>query len=200
MIDYLRHWEKTYRSLLTEMNSAWGTGQSEEEFDRRFESFGKITYPEFKGHIVDNRFLLSLSDSSLQVISNRPSTYSGGGGHEYIRITFFANHDHDFCLVHEGIYDRIRKTLRMDWEFQTGNDEFDRRYFLDVTEPRSKQLLSERAFQTTIVAAEPFSVIQVTPNYVTHSTEVKTDDELDIVRISSSLSRCIDIKRALENR
>jgi hypothetical protein len=75
---------------------------------------------------------------------------------------------------HEHWADRMFKNLKLDYEFQTGNPEFDKTYYLRARDKSYRPIFLETRFQDFIRRLEPFGELAATVTGISVSRKIDT--------------------------
>jgi len=154
-------WRKPYQKLIGELTEQWG-GKVIDPSENDRGGFlqappGMFEYPRFFADIEE--FHLRVESSELPFLG--ASFLEGADNYEYLRISASTDTDTKMSLAvrHEGFYDRMKKALRLEWEYQTGYEEFDKKYFILADHRGHPERLRDSAIQQAIMAMEPFEGI-----------------------------------------
>jgi len=185
-----RPWEKAFSKLIESLKTSWGESlppRRTSDPGRDRPSIGSSwTYPAVAWHRGENRVVVSISESPV-----------GCGGlldamdnYEFLHISLIRKLNALLILRHEGIFDRLKKAIKFEWEYQTGNREFDRKYY--IVEARSesdKRLVCSGEFQGLIEQLEPIASVALLESGIHCSLAIDDESVLSSERVENVLDR-----------
>jgi hypothetical protein len=182
-------WIREYEDLLRELQANWQGEVREPRVLKRADS-----RPSDMGHVVlmgaYRAFHTKLDDVEIVIDISEDADWRGTGGSsndniEYLRVMAREKLTFKFSVRREGFFDRLSQKLLLAYEFQTGNKEFDRRYFLELHSKREKQLMRYSEVQEAIMALAPLSLLSAGPWGVIWSQMLEDESQLLFPTVSA---------------
>jgi hypothetical protein len=169
-----RPWEEEYRLLLAELEGRWGKKLEGEDYDvmdaARWDATLGFSYPSFAGKSEGRSIGISLSEDVLE-------------------IAIFLSLGATLVIRPEGMLERFLKKVRLQWEFQTGNTGFDRRYSIDdARNNKDKMLVQNASFQKTVQEMGPFVRLALSEKNARCAFYVQDESVLKIAFVDQKLS------------
>ncbi len=150
-------------------------------------------YPLFFGEWKGYTFTIEISEfpasgfSVLEAIDNI----------EYLRIFVTKPTSYSILIVHEDWHYRLGKKLHWDHEFQTGNKEFDSKYYLKIKSDKDRYLLTDSRLQYQIRNLEPFSALQVLASGIRWSQMITDEKQLDFMVVDNYLKKVFELTKLI---
>jgi hypothetical protein len=193
-------WEKPFEGLLQEISQHYRGEISGSDSKKPISSYGVdssyFLYPVFYGELQGQKFMIEISEfpasdfSDLEAIDNV----------EYLRIFVIKPTLYRITVTHEDWLRLLEKKFHLDREFQTGNKEFDRRYYLGPQSEKDKQLLRDLRFQEMVRGIEPFSVLQVSESGVRWSQMITGEEQLDLSLVDNYLKKALELTTMISSK
>jgi len=120
-------WRKEFDKLIQDMTAHWG-GQItnfEKPEDRDLDLTSLYVYPIYKAKIDNYAVHVTISEFPLP----GGGIISAADNVEYISVFLVVPCSFTAAIRHEHLIDRFKKKLGLENEVQTGNEEFDKKYF-----------------------------------------------------------------------
>lgn len=188
-------WKDPFDKLLQQMVSHWHGRVS--GLDEK--SLGEMcVYPAFMGELKGYKFTVEMSE--FPRVSKRPSRIEGMDNVEYLRIHVTVLNEHNIQVTHESLADRVGKFFHLEHEFQTGNKDFDHRFFIRLRSPQDKKFIADSKIQELIIELEPFIVLEVTPSGILWSQMIEDQKQLayaDVERFVHSILKLAESARSM---
>lgn len=182
-------WQKHFVALLETMKNHWcGTVSSLDKTSIE-EVF---VYPEFDCELQGHKLNVTVSEFS-KLIKTTGAWGAGIDNVEYLRITLRVPHTYDITITHEDFHKRIGKLLRLEREFQTGNKEFDKRFFVRLKSDKDKELLLNDKIQELTQKLEPFTIMQIEEKKIHWSQTIERKEQLTFDKIEPIILRLVEL-------
>ena len=101
----------------------------------------------------------------------------------------------EFRLRHELRFDRVMKFLRLDYEFKSGDPDFDRTYYIETIKPSNRDIFRDATFREYVKKLEPFVRLVVTDSRLATSRKIDNPDYLIPSTFSDFATQLIKIAR-----
>jgi len=185
-----RRWEKPFDKLIEQLNIQYGKGAAEPTVpgvSAPKPASGCVwTYPVFAGGRGEDKVFVTVSETPVGI----GTFLDAADNYEFLQLSLCRPLKTKLTLRHEGFFDRLKKSIKFEWEYQTGHEKFDRKYFiLDAIAEGDRKLVSNREFQALIEQAEPFASLALWKSGVHLSSALAEGDELSLGRIEERLAR-----------
>ena len=181
------------------MKSKWG-GEIAEVKENPNDSRGisgpatRYLYPEYKSKFEDHLIYIDISEWP----SLRKGVYDSADNVEFLRIRVYKKSDYKIIVTQEGFADRFLKALKISWEFQTGNEEFDKKYFVDPRSEKDKEFLKNVNLQSLIQQLEPFSEFAIHNSQIHWSQEISDSGQISFNNVKRYMEILINIGKIIE--
>jgi len=186
-------WEKPFEELLQEMSQNYkGEISRSESRDIRDGTF-YFVYPTFHGELQGHKLVIEISEFPGSDISY----LEAADNVEYLRIFISVPTKYSIVITHESWFDRLKKKFHLDQEFQTGEEDFDRKYYLRLESDKDKKLLKDSKFEETVKSLEPFSVLQVFKSGVRWSQVLTDKKQLTFNTVDSYLQTTLKLAKMI---
>ncbi len=189
-------WKKEYHALLNTLQQQWNAEISTPKLpDRnvpRAVASSYFFYPRLLADMDTRRIVLSLNE--VPAGKEVPET---GEEDEYLHFTVVGEFPATFIVTHENFLSRLKKFLRIDHEFQTGNRQFDDDYYLIAYSDAAKAKLREPSLQGAIRSLEPFVAIELREKTIELSRGVATASDLQPEPLEQTFKNLIAIAELL---
>ncbi len=188
-------WKDLFDRLLQQMVSRWHGRVSGLDEKSPGETY---VYPIFMGELEGYKFTVEISE--FPRVSKRPRPIEGMDNVEYLRIHVTALNEHNIQATHESFADRVGKFFHLEHEIQTGNKDFDHRFFIKLRSPRDKEFISDTKIQELIYELEPFTVLEIAPSGILWSQMIQDKKQLVYATVERSVNhilRLADLARSM---
>jgi hypothetical protein len=144
-----------------------------------------------------------LDGRELQLaVSDYPDTMTSAmedwDGAEYMRVSVPGTTRHSLRVRHEGFTDRVKRALRLAFEVQSGDPQFDARYWLGAKTVAEEALVQRREFQAAVRALEPFERLVIRKIGVLSARRITGKDDLAVEPVVRFVNGTIDLIRLLD--
>jgi hypothetical protein len=195
MGSWEKPWEEPFDELLTDLESRWGgeiwrhTKQLEDHRSSDYE-----IYPKLRATL--NRYKIEVEINELPLSGS--TQIDAADNVEYLRLFVPCPLEKRVLIRHEGFFDRVAKKLRMTWEFQTGNDAFDRKYFLNSKKGEDLSWIAQPEVLELIESLEPFTGARIFDHGIQWSREIRDRTDLDADGIAAIGERLVNLAELLK--
>jgi len=186
-------WDKPFRALLEEFAGFCGGRIEEPDFPpattHRYVEASTFFYP---------TLTTSYGGFPLFIeISERPTGTSraGSGDLEYIRLMVEAPTRYTLAIVQEHLWRKFLKLLGMELDFQTGNDDFDRRYLVVCKSETDRGFLRLTSTQQSIMNLEPFESVEILPKGIRWSQEIRKKSQLRYASLQEHVRLMVELAK-----
>ncbi len=193
-----RPWQKPFDELLEELKARLG---GEIKMPRDYGGANGrnpppdiYNYPMFSTEVEGYKLIVEISEFPVTGASYLES----GDNVEYLSLHVNTPIDCDLLIRHEGLIDRFKKRIGVTKEFQTGNEEFDRTYFLYVNPDHDASWLRDSTFRKAIEALEPFDAMRFAPYGIYLSQGIHDKQQLSFSAVEQHAVKLIDLARMLK--
>ncbi len=186
-------WQKFVVALLETMKIHWGGTVSSLDKTSIEEIF---VYPEFDCELQGYEVNVTVSEFP-KLVKTADAWGAGIDNVEYLRITLRLPHIYDMEITHEDFYKRIGKFLRLEREFQTGNKEFDKKFFVRLKSDRDKELILNHRIQELAQKVEPFTILQIEEKKIHWSQTVEKKEQLTFVKIEPIVLHLVELANVI---
>lgn len=190
-------WEKPFEKLLQEFLRQYKGKISESGSKAELPSWGYDTsfffYPSFYGEWKGQTFTIEISEFPAPGFSD----FEAIDNIEYLRIFVVIPTPYSIVFTHKDWLCRLGKRLHLDREFQTGNGEFDRKYYVNLKSDEDKQLLMNSRFQEKVYGLEPFSVVQVLKSGVRWSQMITHEKQLQFLVVDDYFKKIFELSKII---
>jgi len=194
-------WEKRFDTLVDELARNYDGKLKRPESTRDLPTLAVdpsyFNYPIFYGEYKNMQFIVE----NNELPGAKYSIYDLGDNVEFLRITLLRQSPVNIEITHEHWLHRLQKKIKIKREFQTGNEAFDKDYFLHADSERDKQLLADSEFQQIVRQLEPLSVLRIYKVGVRLSqmiTDAKHLDYLTVDRCIRNLYKIADLLSSIK--
>lgn len=191
-MTYEKPWLDLYSQLLTDLTSALGGRIDVPKYNH--EAIKNLTRAESAetSYYLYDVFHCELNGVQLQVeISHQAmagdTSLDDEGMVEFLVLSANVRPQGNFRIRPEGVFDRLRKALKLHWEFETGNDAFDRAFNLEVPDDKAKSGLKRSEVMDTITALLPFEYLQAHPGGLRCSELLSKEEQLSCAHVTGRL-------------
>jgi hypothetical protein len=179
-------WEKPFDALLKRLVTSWG-GEIKGADQKAISEY--FIYPTYYGNLKGFRIEIEISEFP----SREPYYMEANDNLEYLRIHIGAPANHAIKITHEGLGQKLRKLFHLVDEFQTGDSDFDKKYWLKTGFDSDKELLTNKKFQDYIFKLEPFSFFEISGFEIFWSQEISGASQLDFSEVNKYAGILLDI-------
>jgi hypothetical protein len=170
--------------LLQELVAKWGGNIDDPEKKSRdcWNSYdtnilGSLyIYPIYTGTLKDIRFMVEISRFVGSV--RQMSMIVSVEGILYLRIYFFTKNNFNLTFSHEEVGDRMQKKLHLTTEVQSGDPEFDKRFFIQSSTENGATLLHNSRVREWITHLYPFDRLEIIPSGIVWSRNLSDKTQL----------------------
>ena len=96
---------------------------------------------------------------------------------------------------HYGRLDRLVRLIQL--SPQTGNQDFDRRYSVDLVSSKDRELLSHREIRELIINAEPFSLLEISSSWIRWSQLLTDRKQLEFGTVKDRVLKVLELVNAI---
>ena len=179
-------WKKEFEILLKHMLNTWGgktTGPGEKSLERMF------VYPTYHTTIDDMKCVIDISESAT-------IAWSGAADNiEYLRINLIKPHEMNIQITRETFIERAKKFFHMDSEYQTGNKNFDQRFYIRLKSDKDKTFVSRLDVQELIKRLDPFTIIEFSDIGVRWAQQINSKKQLEFVKVENYVRSVIELAK-----
>jgi hypothetical protein len=194
-------WQEEYAILLADLQSKFG---------------GRIDPVEWKqpsselqrGYVVEPSFFLYEAfccemDGVPMRVEISPFPFAGDASLddedavEYLVISSQSQTPGNFRIRPEGVFDKVRKALKLHWEFETHDKAFDRKFNLEVPDDKSKLSLMRGEVKEAIVKLLPFEYLQAHAGGLRYSQMLSRKQQLALQEVSERMQRVASLAQLL---
>ena len=191
-------WERPYAALLVELRARWGIPGAEERRAGRKERvfYGSSwSYPAFVGNRRGREVMVDIAEHPF----GGGDLLSGMDNSEFFNLVILWHSKLDIVIRREGWFDRFKKRVKLDWEYQTGNPEFDRSfYILGARSKADRDLLKNPAFQAGVTRLEPFETLGVIKTGLGCSIAIQDDSLFRFIFVDQKLATLTELADLIE--
>lgn len=155
-----------------------------------------FVYPSFKGQLQEQKFTIEISEFPVFT----PNFFEGADNLEYLRIFVIQPSQYSLVITHESWLHQFKRKFLKDREFQSGNKEFDKRYYLRPESELDKRLLKETRFQESIKALDPFSVLEILKSGILWSQQITDEKQLVYSKVEGYLKKTLELAKTIASR
>ena len=187
-----RPWEEPFQRLIEQLKTNWTEVPKKETaspVEKNPMPAGRwCSYPFFRAMRGDDQVVLTISESPV----GTGDMLDAADNYEFLMLSVYRPLEARLTLRHEGIFDRLKKSIKFEWEYQTGNKEFDRKYYIvDARTDRDKALASNAEFQEQVRKLEPLTSIALMSSGVHLSVAIEDESVLSFESVDDYLGRLI---------
>ncbi|MEE9553173.1 MAG: hypothetical protein V3W18_02655, partial [candidate division Zixibacteria bacterium] len=114
---------------------------------------------------------------------------------EYISILLITPCTFSAAIRHEIFMDRFKKKIGLEFEAQTGDESFDKKYFI-ISKPKEDiSHLKSRQVQEKIINLEPFSGLHFSKGGINLAHVINNSGRLNIRSIEPIIKHLIDLAK-----
>ncbi len=128
-------------------------------------------YPVYQASIEGYQVGMALSDSDL------------------LDLSFASPMKWAFKIRHEHWADKMFKKLRLDYEFQSGDAAFDKKYYIETKDPAHRKVFLEASLRDYVQRLEPFEKLVATTSRMAIARKIDSPDLLK----PSAMKEMLDI-------
>lgn len=194
-------WQEPFDNLLRDMTTRWGGKVTDEQSKLLDETRSGLStslwiYPVYSGELNVYPFSVTVSERPIA----RYGYFDDLDNVEHLRLTVTFSTPHEIIIRREGIFDRFKKAAHLAHEVQTGDEDFDRRYFLQTSPKEDRSLLRSPKFRSAVKNLEPFTVVGILPSGVTWAVELKRASQLHFEHVHDLLTRLMHLADVINAR
>ncbi len=183
-----RFYEKEYHILYKQLVGYWGYPEEKEkmlldpELEYQYDVYSVFQYPIFKGKIRDTHFKLEFVDNT---------------GEPYFSIQMTYDKNHGVRIEHENIIRTFFKMIKLNHENEITNTEFNKKYYVETKFKEDKELINNTAFQSAVIACEPFFTIRMKPFILYLDFRVDKINNQSIPLLQSYLEKATQLAKSI---
>jgi len=177
-----RPWEDEFNALIDQLQAFYsGTlfdpdVPREERLANRPQMEFVWAYKSFEAIVGDHKIMIEISDSPL----GEGGSVLTGDSLQFLLVSTSAVTGGSFGIREEGGWDRFLKAARLAWEHQTGDAEFDRRFFIMGDHKDKPDMMNRPELRTIVIEAAPFEMIHFTRSRVCISDMIVRNKTLNM--------------------
>jgi hypothetical protein len=196
-------WEKDYNRLLQKIVAQWGgtvddaelkSRQNKESYETRTLGASFI-YPIYTGTMKNIQFMIEISLFPGSVRTQ--SRIVAIDAIRYLRIYFFLKNNYNLQLTREDLEDRMEKFFHLTNEIQTGNPDFDKRFFIKSSTQKDQALVTESKIQELVTRLDPFELLEIIPTGIIWSITLTQNDQLDFSRVDKTVLTLLELTETI---
>jgi hypothetical protein len=153
-------------------------------------------YQKFVGTVDGSKVTMELNEYSTA----DPRAVDAEDNTLYLRLLIDIPTNHHILISHEGVFTKLQKLLGINHENQTGNQTFDRRYFLETSSKEDTDLLRDAAIQQHIVELEPFAALQIRKSGLFRSEMITEPKQFDFLTVERFLANLLKLAQMVQKR
>jgi hypothetical protein len=180
-------WRKEFDRLLEVMKARWG-GRIDKMHDPDHGGLSLTdlyVYPIYKTAVDNFNLHITISEFPLPGIN----VMAAADNVEFISILMTAPCTFNAAIRHESFMDRFKKKLGLEYEAQTGNEKFDKKYFLITPPKEDLGSLKSIQVQQRIMDLEPFDGVYLGKGGISFSNMITDAKELEIQNIERTIEK-----------
>jgi len=171
--------------------------QNKESYDTNILGSSFI-YPIYTGTLKNIQFIIEISRFPGSVRQqSRPVAWDGL---QYLRIYFFLKNNYNLQLTREDLEDRMEKFLHLTNEIQTGNPDFDKRFFIKSSTQKDQALVLDGKIQELITLLDPFELLEIISTGIIWSKTLTEKNQLEFPRIEKTMLTLLKLTEAIDER
>ncbi len=194
-------WQKEYAILLGELQKKFGGRIDPVEWKQ---PTGELQ----RGYVVEPSFFLYEAfccemDGVPVRIEISPFPFAGDASLddedvvEYLVISSQSRTPGNFRIRPEGVFDKVRKALKLHWEFETHDKAFDSKFNLEVPDEESKASLMCGEVKEAITGLLPFEYLQAHAGGLRYSQMLSRKQQLAPEEVSERMQRIAKLAQLL---
>jgi len=189
-----RPWEKAFDQLRRELEKAYETVEKPHADAQRVQAqSGGVNiwqYPQFAAARQGVPVAVTIGEFPIGAVD----AIGGSDNVEFLQLSVLRPLGLTITVRHEGFADRFFKAVKIEWEFQTGNPEFDRKYYIvDIRTEKDKQLARDPRFQEQVEKLEPFASVVLSNRGAHWSQSIEDGSQLTFPYVDDRLGRLTDL-------
>lgn len=197
-------WAREHAGLLRELRVHFGGEIIEPKSDRRLDPSlqrgysvepSYFVYPAFHCEVAGIPLRLEISEMALDGQTSLPDERTV----EYLVLRSRSRTPGNFRIRPEGIFDRVRKALKLHWEHETGDKEFDRLFNIDLPDERASIALAHPDVRALIVQLLPFEYLQAHPGGLRLSVMLESAGQLSRDHVFRRMELLAELAIRLQN-
>jgi len=196
-------WAHEHAALLRELRVHFGGEIIEPKSDRLDSSLQRgysvepsyFVYPAFQCEVAGIPLKVEISEMALDGATSLPDERTV----EYLVLRTRSRTPGNFRIRPEGIFDRVRKALKLHWEHETGDKEFDRLFNIDLPDHRASTVLARADVRAVIVQLLPFEYLQAHPGGLRYSVMIEDPQQLSRDYVFPRLEHLVELATILQN-
>ncbi len=188
-------WKVKYDALLGELIRALNgkiieVQKKEPEDDRGWGGTDIFLYPRFEFEFKGMQANIDLNEAPYfrrQAFERIGVSFEVSDNVDYLRIAVFKSNKYTLIIHPEGFADKFFKAIKLNWEFQTGIKEFDKKFLLDLESDDDKTFIKNQETQLKIFQLAPFDELAIHKTGVYWSQEVYNEKQLSFSHLEKFL-------------
>jgi len=191
-MSFERPWEKAFDQLRRALEKAYEmVDKPHTDAERVQDQSGGVNiwqYPQFAATRKGMLVTVTIGEFPIGVVD----AIGGSDNVEFLQLSVFRPLGLTITIRHEGFADRFFKAVKIEWEFQTGNPEFDRKYYITCLCGESPHGIQGR-FQRQIEKLEPFASVVLSDRGVHWSQSIEDGSQLTFPYVDDHLGQLTDL-------
>lgn len=181
-------WSKPFTASIGQLCGMWNGTVEEPPSDQGNSSISigspdLFVYPKLTATVSGYTLEASVYERPLSGISSVVNPLEGDDNVEFLRITVRCHCARELIIRHEGVFDRFKKAIGLEYEPQTGNAGFDRKYFLMAPPGADIGWLKQSGLIGFVDDLEPFTAMKFGPLGVEWAAVIEKKEQLEVDRI-----------------
>jgi len=176
---------KEYLALINNFNNRWGgkvIRRHSDQISREGLSYavGRDITPTLSEseHVVSDILSLESYPAYETEIDSVPVSMAFSG-EDIFNVSLRYDLKWEIKVRHENMIDKISKKLRLDWEFQTGDADFDKKYYIECKDATHRPIFLDATFRSLVEKLEPFDRLVTTAKRLGTSRPIDNPNLLD---------------------
>lgn len=199
-VNWEKPWKRPFENLLSQLSAnvkgEISSPKSRPETRPGAADTSYFVYPSFRGELQEQKFSIEISEFPAFT----PNFFEAADNLEYLRIFVIQPSQYSLVVTHESWLHQFKKKFLKDREFQSGNKEFDKRYYLRPESEPDRHLLKEAKFQESVKALEPFSVLEILKSGIFWSQQITDEKQLVYSKVEGYLKKTLELAKTIASR
>lgn len=199
-MSWEKPWQEPFASLLNQLSANFkgdiSSQKSRPEARPIDTEISFFLYPSFRGELHEQKFIIEISEFPEFAFS----VFEAEDNVEYLRIFAIQPSQYSLVITHENWLHQFKKKLHLESEFQSGSEEFDRRYYLRPESDQDQRFLKKAKFQNVVKALEPFSVLEILKSGILWSQHIADEKQLVYSKVARYLRKILELVEIIADR